>query len=81
LGLACGFARQATRTVTASILLHALFNLISIASVRRWIVTESFPTKYSTPTLVSVLGVLGLLAAVGWHWARRQRAQPQNDDS
>jgi membrane protease YdiL (CAAX protease family) len=81
LGLACGAARQATRTVTASILLHALFNLISIASVRRWIVTETFPTKYSTPTLVTALGALGLLAAAIWHLARRRGSLERSDDA
>jgi membrane protease YdiL (CAAX protease family) len=63
LGLACGVARQTTRTVTAAVLLHALFNALSLATVRRWVVTETFPMKYGAPTLISAIGVVGLAGA------------------
>jgi len=64
LGVACGVARQATGSVAAPIALHALFNALSLATVRRWVVTEAFPMSNGAPTLVSIVGVLGLVVVV-----------------
>lgn len=64
LGLACGFARQATGTVAAPMALHAAYNALSLAAVRRWVVTETFPMKYGAPTLVTAAGAIAAVAAV-----------------
>jgi membrane protease YdiL (CAAX protease family) len=56
LGLACGAARQATSSLTAPLLIHVLFNALSIATSRRWVVTESFPTYRMVPTLLMLVG-------------------------
>lgn len=74
LGLACGAARQLTGTVTASIVLHALYNGLSIAAVRRWVVTEAFPMKYGAPTLVTALGVLSAMSGLVFVLAQRKTA-------
>jgi membrane protease YdiL (CAAX protease family) len=64
LGLACGFARQYAGSVVAAILVHVTWNALSIAAVRRWVVSETFPMKYGAPTLVAVGAVLGIGAVV-----------------
>jgi membrane protease YdiL (CAAX protease family) len=67
LGLACGLARQHGQSVVPAILLHVLWNTLSVAAVRRWIVTETFPTKYGAPTLVAAVAVVTTAAVVaGW---------------
>jgi membrane protease YdiL (CAAX protease family) len=76
LGLACGVARQHSGSVVAPILLHVSWNALSIAAVRRWIVTESFPMKYGAPTLVTAAGVLGAGAVLaGWISGERLRSK------
>jgi hypothetical protein len=73
LGLACGIARYATGSVAPAIVLHSLFNFLSVASVRRWVVTETLPTKYSAPTLVTAIGCAGVVGVLGtWWWLRRR---------
>jgi membrane protease YdiL (CAAX protease family) len=78
LGFACGLARQAAGSVTAAVVLHVLYNLLSLAAVRRWIVTETFPVKYGAPTLVTAVGVVGVVVAVAMGRAnRRQNRVPR----
>lgn len=73
LGVACGVARQSTGSVAAAIVLHMLYNGLSLATVRRWVVTETFPMMSGAPTLVSLVGFFGLAGAV---WVRaRARAR------
>jgi membrane protease YdiL (CAAX protease family) len=64
LGFACGLARQSSGSVAPAVLLHVLYNALSLASVRRWVVTETFPVKNGAPTLVTIVGVLGVVTAV-----------------
>lgn len=64
LGFACGLARQSSGSVAPAILLHVLYNALSLASVRRWVVTETFPVNNGAPTLVTIVGVVGVVAAV-----------------
>lgn len=77
LGLAAGVARSVSGSVGPAIVVHALFNLLSVASARRWVVTETFPTKYSAPTLVTALGAVTALAAVFWWWRGRRRPRAE----
>ncbi len=73
LGLACGVARQSTRTLAAPIVLHVLLNALTLASARRWVITVAFPKYYTVPTLLSLVGGLGLALAIGVAFARRMR--------
>jgi hypothetical protein len=61
LGLACGVARQATGSTLAAIALHCVFNVLSLATARRWVVTATFPTRLMVPTLLSLLAVVCLV--------------------
>jgi hypothetical protein len=60
LGLACGVVRQATGSTLAAIALHCVFNVLSLATARRWVVSSTFPTRLMVPSLLSLLAVLGL---------------------
>ncbi len=62
LGIACGSVRQATGSTVAACLLHAVFNALSLATARRWVVTSLFPTRLMVPTLLSLLAVGCLVA-------------------
>jgi membrane protease YdiL (CAAX protease family) len=64
LGFACGVARQVSGSVAPAVVLHALYNALSLASVRRWVVTEAFPMKNGAPMLVTIGGVVGGVVAV-----------------
>ncbi|MFO0572197.1 MAG: CPBP family intramembrane glutamic endopeptidase [Polyangiaceae bacterium] len=81
LGLATGVARQASGSLFAAMLLHALFNLASVAATRRWVVTESFPMKLGVPTLLSLVGSVGALVALSilavGYFGRRARTAAQ----
>jgi len=73
LGLACGVARQASGSILVPIIIHAGFNALGVAGARRWLVTESFPTHYMVPTLSTLLGALGSVAAIALEITRRVR--------
>jgi membrane protease YdiL (CAAX protease family) len=76
LGLACGVARQATGSTVAAIALHCVFNVLSLATARRWVVTSTFPTRLMVPTLLSLLAVLSLvLLALIVVFSRRRARQ------
>ncbi len=79
LGLSCGLSRRSTKTLLAPIVLHAAFNLVSLASVRGWLVSEAFPTKYTIPTALVPLSLITLTAAGALHLARRHRAASERD--
>lgn len=72
LGLVCGLARQHGKSLIPAIVLHVLWNTLSVAAVRRWIVTESFPTKYGAPTLVALVAVLTTTAVIAGLVAKRR---------
>jgi membrane protease YdiL (CAAX protease family) len=62
LGIACGLARTTTGGLAAAIALHAGYNFIALGTMRGWLVSVDYPTKYGVPT---VLGpVAGTLLAV-----------------
>jgi membrane protease YdiL (CAAX protease family) len=75
LGLACGVARQATGSTLAAIALHCMFNLLSLATARRWVVTSTFPTRLMVPSLLSLLAVLSLALLVVTVLVSRRRAR------
>lgn len=74
LALACGSARQVTGGLAAPIALHVIFNFLTLASARRWVVFESFPKFFMVPTLVSSIAGVGVLLAlvVGLSGRRRE---------
>jgi len=73
LGLAAGIARHAGRSVFPALVLHVLFNLASIATARRWVVSGAFPTKLMVPTLLTLLAALCLLVLGALFWLGRRR--------
>jgi membrane protease YdiL (CAAX protease family) len=75
LGLACGLARQYGGSVVPAIVLHVLWNLLSVAAVRRWIITETFPTRYGTPTLVVAIAVVTTIAVIAGLASGRRSAK------
>lgn len=78
LGLACGQARSASGTLLAPFVLHATYNLLSLASLRGWLVFEGFPTKYTIPTLLGPLSALGVAVSLGVYLASRRTRNKQN---
>ena len=74
LGLACGSARQATGSLAACIVLHVVFNFLTLTSARRWVVFEAFPKFFMVPTLLSLIGAVGVLMALVVWWLGRRRA-------
>jgi membrane protease YdiL (CAAX protease family) len=75
LGLACGVARQATGSTLAAIVLHCVFNLLSLATARRWVVTATFPTVRMVPTMLSLLAVSSLVLLFVIVLVTRRRAR------
>jgi membrane protease YdiL (CAAX protease family) len=73
LGLACGVARHHGRSIAVPIVLHALYNALSLATTRRWVTSEAFPMKLGVPTLLSLIGAAALLFALGILIVRRLR--------
>ena len=69
LALACGSARQVTLGLAAPITLHMIFNFLTLASARRWVVSEALGKFFMVPTAVSLLAAGGLVVAlvVGLH--------------
>lgn len=71
LGLACGIARQQTGSVMTPILVHVLFNTLSITAARRLIVSDVFPVKSAVPTLAMLFAAVGLVALISERAVRR----------
>lgn len=75
LGLACGTARQLTGSVVAAILVHFVFNFLSIGQTRRWWAVGGFSSWYGVSTLVLLVGsLLGAALFVLW-LVRRARSK------
>lgn len=72
LGIACGFARKISGGLLAPFVLHAGYNLLSLATLRGWIVTESFPTKYAIPTLLVPLSLAAVAAFLALFLMKRR---------
>jgi membrane protease YdiL (CAAX protease family) len=73
LGLCTGLLRHKTGGLAAPLLLHIIFNTASVATARRWVVTDTLPLKYGVPTLLVLLGGVSLLIAVVVAIATRRR--------
>ena len=71
IGLACGVARHHSGGLLAPIVLHVAYNALSLATTRRWVITETFPTKMGVPTLLSLIGALLLFVLLGLALVRR----------
>jgi membrane protease YdiL (CAAX protease family) len=65
--------RHKTGGLAAPLLLHIIFNTASVATARRWVVTDTLPLKYGVPTLLVLLGGVSLLIAVVVAIATRRR--------
>jgi membrane protease YdiL (CAAX protease family) len=72
LGFACCLARQHGKSLLPAIVLHVVWNTLSVAAVRRWIVTETFPTKYGAPTLVALIAAVTTATVVAGLAANRR---------
>lgn len=78
LGLACALARQHSGGIAAPIALHIVYNTLSLAATRRWVVTDGFPMLRGVPTLLTALAAACLvvaLVALGLRAAFRKRAR------
>jgi membrane protease YdiL (CAAX protease family) len=76
LGLAAGIARHATGSLLGALAVHASFNFWSLAATRRWLVTETFGTYRSVPTLLALIAGIAVVvwagAGIGLRLAKRQ---------
>lgn len=52
LGVACGFARASRGGLAASFALHVGYNFLALGTMRGWLVTVDYPSKYGIPTLL-----------------------------
>lgn len=75
LGLALGLARHASGSVVPGMLLHAIFNGLSIVKLRKWIVTDSWPHPLPIPIWYWVLALAALTGLALW-WAITRFKQP-----
>ena len=80
LAFACGSARQATGGLAAPIALHVIFNFLSLATARRWIVFAALPKWFMVPTLASLIAAVGLVLTLAIWLATRRPARPQASD-
>jgi membrane protease YdiL (CAAX protease family) len=76
LGLALGLARQWGGALAVPILLHLVYNTISLGTTRGWFVGSSLRTYYGVPTLVSLAAGVALVALVGVALVRRLARRP-----
>ncbi|HQP38582.1 MAG TPA: CPBP family intramembrane metalloprotease [Polyangiaceae bacterium] len=74
LGLACGAARHVTGSVLAAVLVHFVFNLLSIGQTRRWWAVAGFSSLYGVSTLIMLVASL-LAIALLVVWIARRSAQ------
>jgi len=78
LALGTGLARQLSGGILAPIALHVVFNACSLATTRRWLVSESFGQKLGVPVLLSLIAAVSALVAVGLALALRARRAPSS---
>jgi membrane protease YdiL (CAAX protease family) len=71
LGIGTGLARHKTGALWAPMVLHMGFNLLSLATTRRWVVTATLPLKYGVPTSLVLAGAVCLLVLLGIRLARK----------
>jgi membrane protease YdiL (CAAX protease family) len=81
LGLACGVARVAARSVAAPVVVHLVHNAIAVGQTRRWFAGSSPPSFEALPIPDPLLGlavgglVAGAALAIAAQAARRRAAQ------
>jgi membrane protease YdiL (CAAX protease family) len=73
LGVALGIARHATGSIAPGVVLHAAFNLMTIAKLRKWITSTVWPHPLPIPLWWWQLAAVGGLALGGWLLYRRLR--------
>ncbi len=71
LGMGTGHARHKTGALWAPMALHMSFNLLTLATTRRWVVTATLPLKYGVPTSLVLAGAVCLLVLLGIRLARQ----------
>ncbi|MEZ4437846.1 MAG: CPBP family intramembrane glutamic endopeptidase [Polyangiaceae bacterium] len=76
LGLALGVARQASGSIFPGMLLHAAFNALTVAKLRRWLAGPSWPLPLPIPVIWWQLaaGAALLLALLAGYAVWRRRA-------
>lgn len=73
LGFCCGVLRSTSRSLVAPLALHAAYNLLSLATLRGWLVFQDYPTKYTIPTVLGPLSLVGLTLALGVYFGAKRR--------
>lgn len=77
LGLALGFGRQLTGSILPGVALHAVFNVLTIAKLRKWLTSAGWPSPLPVPSVWWQMALASSLILVGWiayrAWRRRRR--------
>lgn len=92
LGTCLAIVRARGGSLLACVCLHVGFNLLGLATARRWLVTETFATHKSVPVLITALAALTTLALVltlvvfyasrsKWSTAPRPTSSPSSDSA
>ena len=66
-----GLVRMRSGALWAPIALHMAFNLASLATTRRWVVSAALPIKYGIPTALMIAAGVCLVVLVGLRLARK----------
>lgn len=64
LGMACGLARMTSGGLATSIALHVGYNFIALGTMRGWLVTMDYPTKYGIPTILGPMSIVLLVVVL-----------------
>lgn len=75
LALVLGCVRHASGTVWPGVLLHAGFNLLSIAKSRKWLVSPGWPPPLPIPTILWQLAFICAVFLILWLVHRSPRAR------
>jgi membrane protease YdiL (CAAX protease family) len=82
LGVALGTARHATGSIVPAIVLHATFNLLTIAKLRGWFVSPGWPKPLPIALLYWQLAAVAAVILILW-WGQRlivaRRAQRSSE--
>lgn len=64
LGVVCGLLRFKSGTLLAPLALHMVYNLVALGTMRGWLVTANYPTKYGIPTVLGPVSVACIVLLV-----------------